>query len=429
MKTVFISYSSIDRIFAEKLSHDLKDMGIGVWFDQWEIKVGDSLIEKISKGIEENDFLTIILSPSSVKSDWVQKELRTALYREIEQRSVFVLPILYKDCKIPIFLKEKKYADFSENYEDGLKQILNAILKDEFEIEKNLDKQLADFHIKKAIKYEENGQIDQAFSSYDKALKICPDYDEVYLHFGVLHTKVDNLQEAKKNYKKALEINPKNLNTLINLGGLSIGLGEWETAISCFKKVLESGESGYIIYRQLGQALIEVNLFDEAIENLRKAIELSPSINEYVFVCYLLYQAYGSIESYLSYGYALAYLEEFATKLEHIGQDNIDLFLDISEKFLIANIPEKADEFLKKAMAFDISHPKVKELANKIANFNKSLKSMGIRGIVNAIKTNYESAKKNIIRTLDKMDGVYLLTSLETGGSPIPQKIRKGHKK
>jgi tetratricopeptide (TPR) repeat protein len=213
----------------------------------------------------------------------------------------------------------------------------------------------------------------------------------------------------------------------VNLGGLSIGLQEWENAITYLLRVLEGGESNYIVYRQLGQALSEVSRFEEAIENLRKAIGLSPSINEYIFVCYLLYQAYAGIQSYESYGYALAYLEEFATKLEHIGQDSIDLHLDISEQFLIANMPDQAHEFLNKARAFDVSNPRVKNLSLKIQNFRKSLDEMGVRGITNATKINYESARKNIIRTVDNMDGVYLLTSAETDLSPIPKKTRKGN--
>lgn len=38
---VFISYSSKDKIFAEKLSRDLLKLDLDVWLDKWEIKVGD----------------------------------------------------------------------------------------------------------------------------------------------------------------------------------------------------------------------------------------------------------------------------------------------------------------------------------------------------------------------------------------------------
>jgi predicted nucleotide-binding protein len=75
MRTVFISYSSKDRDFAERLAADLRASGVGVWFDQWEIKVGDSITKKINDGIHDNDYLAVVLSPDSVASDWVRKEL------------------------------------------------------------------------------------------------------------------------------------------------------------------------------------------------------------------------------------------------------------------------------------------------------------------------------------------------------------------
>jgi len=54
-------------------------VNIGVWYDKWEIKVGDSLIEKIQEGLDIHDYLAIILSPESVSSEWVKRELNSAV--------------------------------------------------------------------------------------------------------------------------------------------------------------------------------------------------------------------------------------------------------------------------------------------------------------------------------------------------------------
>jgi predicted esterase len=75
MRTVFISYSNKDRDFAERLATDLRASGAGVWFDQWKIKVGHSITQKINDGIHDNDYLAVVLSPYSVASPWVKKEL------------------------------------------------------------------------------------------------------------------------------------------------------------------------------------------------------------------------------------------------------------------------------------------------------------------------------------------------------------------
>jgi predicted esterase len=87
MRTVFISYSSKDRDFAERLATDLRASGAGVWFDQWEIKVGHSITQKINDGIHDNDYLAVVLSPDSVSSDWVRKELPgISAYKGISQK-------------------------------------------------------------------------------------------------------------------------------------------------------------------------------------------------------------------------------------------------------------------------------------------------------------------------------------------------------
>jgi len=126
MSSVFISYSSKDRGFSAKLATDLKSKGLNVWYDQWELKVGDSLILKIEAAIKAQDFLVAVLSKSSVKSQWVMKELSTGLIRELEEKRVVVLPVVIEDCDIPPFLSDKVYADFRDDYLAGLDRLLGA---------------------------------------------------------------------------------------------------------------------------------------------------------------------------------------------------------------------------------------------------------------------------------------------------------------
>jgi len=122
--SAFISYSSKDKDFAEKLANDLMEKKVGVWFDEWEIRVGDSLIEKIGREIRENDYLIVVLSPNSVASEWVKKELAEAMQREISEKRVVVLSVLYRQCQLPPFLKDKRYADFATSYESGFNELL-----------------------------------------------------------------------------------------------------------------------------------------------------------------------------------------------------------------------------------------------------------------------------------------------------------------
>lgn len=127
MNSVFISYSSKDRGFVSKLATDLKSKGINVWYDQWELKVGESLIRKIGDAIKSQDYLIAVLSKVSVQSAWVMKKLSAGLIKELEGRRVVVLPVVIEDCDIPTLLTDKVYADFRRDYLSGLNSLLNAL--------------------------------------------------------------------------------------------------------------------------------------------------------------------------------------------------------------------------------------------------------------------------------------------------------------
>jgi len=62
-----------------------------------------------------------------VKSEWVSQELDGAFVKELESKRVFVLPVLYQDCEIPLFLKGKVYADFRTDKEEGISKVLKSI--------------------------------------------------------------------------------------------------------------------------------------------------------------------------------------------------------------------------------------------------------------------------------------------------------------
>jgi hypothetical protein len=128
MSSIFLSYSSMDKPFVEKLAEDLKRGGVDVWFDLFEMKIGDSLIAKIKAGINQSDYIGVILSPRSVNSTWVREELNMAIAQEIASQSIKVLPILIENCEIPTFLRDKLFADFTSSYDAGLASLLNVLV-------------------------------------------------------------------------------------------------------------------------------------------------------------------------------------------------------------------------------------------------------------------------------------------------------------
>jgi len=130
--SVFMSYSHKDKAFAAGLANSLRLAGIEVWIDEIGLKIGDSLIERISRAIAEAGFLVAVISSNSVDSRWVQTELQLAMTKEVEEGRVRVLPIRIDDCRMPEFLKHKLFGDFSsvDTYAANLDRLLRSIRPD-----------------------------------------------------------------------------------------------------------------------------------------------------------------------------------------------------------------------------------------------------------------------------------------------------------
>jgi hypothetical protein len=77
----------------------------------------------------DTDFIAVVLSNESVNSEWVMNELKMAMTKELADRRIRVLPILKERCDVPLFLRDKLYADFTSprDFDAPLGQVLHAL--------------------------------------------------------------------------------------------------------------------------------------------------------------------------------------------------------------------------------------------------------------------------------------------------------------
>ena len=129
---LFLSYSRQDRDLAERLAGDLKARGFAIWWDSWEMEIGDSLPRRIEEAVSRSARFGIILSPAAVASPWVRAELDLALTMEIEG-GLTILPILHRPCELPLSLRGKVWADFTASYQEGLDSLLRGFRADRLE--------------------------------------------------------------------------------------------------------------------------------------------------------------------------------------------------------------------------------------------------------------------------------------------------------
>jgi TIR domain/Pentapeptide repeats (8 copies) len=89
----FISYSSKDEAFCQKLYDRLQHTGIRTWFAPHHMPWGERLFDVLDRAIHLQDRLLLVLTEESMKSKWVEYEIRTAFKREAEEERRILFPI------------------------------------------------------------------------------------------------------------------------------------------------------------------------------------------------------------------------------------------------------------------------------------------------------------------------------------------------
>jgi len=90
---VFISHTSEDKdTFVRPLAVALRNVGVSVWYDEFSLRLGNSLSRSIDRGLANSRFGLVVISSSFLKKPWPEYELRGLVAREIEEDRV-ILPI------------------------------------------------------------------------------------------------------------------------------------------------------------------------------------------------------------------------------------------------------------------------------------------------------------------------------------------------
>ena len=124
---VFISHRSQDAARAERLAEALQQAGFQVWLDEWDIHLGDSIVERINAGLEEARYVLLCYSEAGVLSPWMSREWMSALARQLEGYQVTVLPVRLSGGRPPAILADIRYADLVKYWDQGITELLRAM--------------------------------------------------------------------------------------------------------------------------------------------------------------------------------------------------------------------------------------------------------------------------------------------------------------
>ena len=92
---VFLSHASVDKPFVTEVKHFLEDGGdIECWLDSFEIGFGENIVSRINEGLVKSDFALLFLSPTALKSRWVEEEWTTVYFSQVNSGGVRLNPVL-----------------------------------------------------------------------------------------------------------------------------------------------------------------------------------------------------------------------------------------------------------------------------------------------------------------------------------------------
>jgi hypothetical protein len=121
----FISHNKKQKPLARLLATTLAANGQSVWFDEWNLRPGDSLIGGIENGLAEASVFVIIWSQESATSNWVGTELRAYLRRRVDDNTLRIIPIMVDDTPLPALLAD--YLGFAIRSKKSIAEVAARI--------------------------------------------------------------------------------------------------------------------------------------------------------------------------------------------------------------------------------------------------------------------------------------------------------------
>ena len=151
---VFISHATEDKDFVRGLANALKGMGLAVWYDDFTLKIGDSLRESIDYGLANSTYGIVVLSPNFLakKKKWTKNELNALMARERGNKKL-ILPVWHNISaseveKISPILSERLAVSTDLGLDNVVSQLLAAMEFSAYPNYKSLQERLLSFGVK-----------------------------------------------------------------------------------------------------------------------------------------------------------------------------------------------------------------------------------------------------------------------------------------
>ncbi len=127
----FLSHASDDDEWCIRLAERLRDEGVRVWFDKWELQPGDNLLARINDGLKRSRKMIAVFSTSYFRDDktWTRTEGFAQQSPDILSKERLLIPLLIEDCEIEPILRPLLRIDFRnrDDFDLRFRQLIEAL--------------------------------------------------------------------------------------------------------------------------------------------------------------------------------------------------------------------------------------------------------------------------------------------------------------
>ena len=113
---VFLSHSNYDKPVVRESAERLRADGVRVWYDEWEIKLGDSIFSKVEAALQQSRVLVLCMSEHAFGSDWATLESQTFRFRDPLNRQRRFIPRRLDDTQPKSSLAEFMNAGWRQRF-------------------------------------------------------------------------------------------------------------------------------------------------------------------------------------------------------------------------------------------------------------------------------------------------------------------------
>jgi hypothetical protein len=134
----FISHSTRDQEFAERIHADLQNKGVRCWFSPHDMPIGGKILDEIHTAIRLRDKVLLILSEHSIGSDWVRDEVLRTFAEERQRKQTVLFPVQLDNAVMDareawaVQLRDQRHIGDFQHWKDhdGYKRAFERVLRD-----------------------------------------------------------------------------------------------------------------------------------------------------------------------------------------------------------------------------------------------------------------------------------------------------------